>query len=407
MKKLLILFFLLITMPSFCQNVPNVSTQELLDYSMDLGVRKVVKRIPEIQIPGQLPNRKFFGNLTTDTLVKASANLVLSSTNLINAFALKANLASPTFTGTVSGISKGMVGLGNVDNTSDLSKPLSTAAISAFALKANLVSPVFTGNVGIGISSTSSRLNVVSETNNIAYFRDNSTSSEVFITGSGTQSIFNFGNRPLQIQFNSSPHLTFDTGGNLGIGTTTPAYRLSVNGITNTNQLIVNNAVNNGNTFQVTGNSSFAGNVGIGTSSPVSKLNISSNYGTSEIFNLLQLTNLGTPNNGDIAGIGFSAGESTQYGVKGSIGFTRTATYGIGALTFYTNNSYTNQSVSSANERMRISADGKIGIGTTNPTSKLQVVGLPTYADNTTATNAGLTAGAFYRTSTGVLMVVF
>jgi len=48
-----------------------------------------------------------------------------------------------------------------------------------------------------------------------------------------------------------------------------------------------------------------------------------------------------------------------------------------------------------------------VGIGTTAPTSKLQVVGLPVYADNASATSGGLTAGAFYRTSTGVLMVVY
>jgi trimeric autotransporter adhesin len=50
---------------------------------------------------------------------------------------LKANIESPTFTGTVSGITKAMVGLGNVDNTSDLNKPISTATQAALALKAN------------------------------------------------------------------------------------------------------------------------------------------------------------------------------------------------------------------------------------------------------------------------------
>lgn len=50
---------------------------------------------------------------------------------------LKAPLASPTFTGTVSGISKAMVGLGNVDNTSDANKPVSTATQTALDLKAN------------------------------------------------------------------------------------------------------------------------------------------------------------------------------------------------------------------------------------------------------------------------------
>jgi hypothetical protein len=50
---------------------------------------------------------------------------------------LKANIESPTFTGTVSGITKAMVGLANVDNTSDLNKPISTATQTALDLKAN------------------------------------------------------------------------------------------------------------------------------------------------------------------------------------------------------------------------------------------------------------------------------
>jgi hypothetical protein len=50
---------------------------------------------------------------------------------------LKANLASPTFTGTVAGINSTMVGLGNVNNTSDISKPISTATQSALDLKVN------------------------------------------------------------------------------------------------------------------------------------------------------------------------------------------------------------------------------------------------------------------------------
>jgi len=57
----------------------------------------------------------------------------------------KAPSASPTFTGTVSGIDKTMVGLGNVDNTSDANKPVSTAAQTALDLKAPLASPALTG----------------------------------------------------------------------------------------------------------------------------------------------------------------------------------------------------------------------------------------------------------------------
>jgi hypothetical protein len=54
---------------------------------------------------------------------------------------------------------------------------------------------------------------------------------------------------------------------------------------------------------------------------------------------------------------------------------------------------------------MAIKTSGDVGIGTTNPTAKLQVVGLAEYADNAAALAAGLTVGAFYRTG-DVLKVV-
>ena len=51
---------------------------------------------------------------------------------------LKANISSPTFTGIVGGISASMVGLGDVNNTSDLSKPISSLTQAALDLKANI-----------------------------------------------------------------------------------------------------------------------------------------------------------------------------------------------------------------------------------------------------------------------------
>ncbi|MHA8083725.1 Lcl domain-containing protein [Aquirufa sp. A-Brett2-15D] len=48
-----------------------------------------------------------------------------------------APIASPTFTGTVSGITKSMVGLGSADNTTDAAKPISTATKAALDLKLN------------------------------------------------------------------------------------------------------------------------------------------------------------------------------------------------------------------------------------------------------------------------------
>jgi hypothetical protein len=55
--------------------------------------------------------------------------------------------------------------------------------------------------------------------------------------------------------------------------------------------------------------------------------------------------------------------------------------------------------------RFVIHPNGNVGIGTTGANSKLAVVGLPVYANNSAAITGGLAAGDFYRTSTGVLMV--
>jgi hypothetical protein len=69
------------------------------------------------------------------------------STAAVSALAAKAPLASPTFTGTVGGITKSMVGLTNVDDTSDINKPISTATQNALNAKAPLANPTFTGTV--------------------------------------------------------------------------------------------------------------------------------------------------------------------------------------------------------------------------------------------------------------------
>ena len=82
---------------------------------------------------------------TTNVHGIADTSALATKSYVDTANALKANLASPTFTGTVAGITKSMVGLGNVDNTADSAKPISTAAQTALDLKAPLASPALTG----------------------------------------------------------------------------------------------------------------------------------------------------------------------------------------------------------------------------------------------------------------------
>jgi len=82
---------------------------------------------------------------TTNVHGIADTSALALTATVNTALALKAPLASPTFTGTVSGITKSMVGLGNVDNTADTAKPVSTATQTALDLKAPLASPALTG----------------------------------------------------------------------------------------------------------------------------------------------------------------------------------------------------------------------------------------------------------------------
>jgi hypothetical protein len=95
--------------------------------------------------PNNTPTKAHVGLANVDNTSDAQKPV---STAQQTALDLKAPLASPTFTGTVSGVTKSMVGLANVDNTSDAQKPVSTAQQTALDLKANLASPTFTGTVG-------------------------------------------------------------------------------------------------------------------------------------------------------------------------------------------------------------------------------------------------------------------
>ena len=77
--------------------------------------------------------------------------------SIADALALKANINSPTFTGTVGGITKAMVGLGNAENTSDFDKIISN--LTQIALNAKMARTDYA--VGIDVVGTKNGSNVV------------------------------------------------------------------------------------------------------------------------------------------------------------------------------------------------------------------------------------------------------
>jgi hypothetical protein len=149
---------------------------------------------------------------------------------------------NPTFTGTVSGITKSMVGLGAVDNTSDAEKPVSTSTQAALDLKANLSGPTFTGTTTtaeltatgaitasasgvVFTDGTQSKMGVQSLTPIKTAVAANTT-----LDALGTDA----NTRDTLVPISGAYSVTFDTTGNAkyGIGTSIDFYQSSGTGAT-------------------------------------------------------------------------------------------------------------------------------------------------------------------------------
>jgi hypothetical protein len=175
----------------------------------------------------------------------------------------KAPLASPTFTGTVGGITSAMVGLGSVNNTSDAGKPISTATQTALDDKAPLASPTFTGTVTIpnlivnGTTTNINSTNLVVEDKNIV-LGDVATPSDTTADGGGitlmglTNKTFNWVD--LTDSWTSSEHVNLASGKLLKIaGTTVLTHNTLGSGVVNSSLTSVGTLANLTVTAAITG----------------------------------------------------------------------------------------------------------------------------------------------------------
>ncbi|TSD04967.1 MAG: hypothetical protein Greene07147_884, partial [Parcubacteria group bacterium Greene0714_7] len=193
-----------------------------------------------------------------------------------------------------------------------------------------------------------------------------------------------------------SERLRITSAGNVGIGTTTPAGKLSIAGnsssvpgifyqLTGGAESLVWQTTGSNNAYgwkliqdeSVTGNQTLRrrvagtdydvmtwsrgdGNVGIGTTTPVDKLQVYSSSNSLQIPVRITNDNGGT----GVAALGFgvyssSLGDASAF--KAGIGLVRNNSQGMGDLAFYNRNSADTSTFTTSDERMRITSAGNVG----------------------------------------------
>lgn len=219
-----------------------------------------------------LPSTTSIGNVSDTEIatlngvtsaIQTQLDAKLESTTAASTYA---PIASPTFTGTVNGVTKSMVGLANVDNTADTAKPISSATQTALDAKANLAGgATFTGTVVL--PSTTSIGNV--------------SATEIGYVDGVTSSI--------QTQINTKA-ASADVSAHTSATT-------SVHGISDTSQLAYKNAANQ--TF--TGNMEVDGNLVVDGDFTVNGTNFSASA-TSIVIedNIVQLAHQNAANTVDL-----------------------------------------------------------------------------------------------------------
>ena len=345
----------------------------------------------------------------------SSGNVGVGTASPSAKFEVVGNVKATSFTGSFSG---------------SVSAPGSTTQIvynSGGALAADSGLVYSGSNVGIGISSPTEKLHIVSSATGNQFGRITATDStasaawvaqndqgdnvvyRVFGSGvSGTQmgnalgrsasllanlggsGVFllgTFSNTDFILGTNNTERMRILSSGNVGIGTTNPIYKLQVAGSTYVNggTLFLDSGeyIRWGNSAQgirgvndtslefVAGSStrmyvSASGDVGIGTTSPGLKLDVVSGASGNPVLRLQSTDTNGYSgahlysSAGTLTGhFGWANGSSSALSDKMYFG-----TIVNKPVVFTTNDA----------EKVRIAADGNVGIGTTNPAYKLDVV---------------------------------
>jgi hypothetical protein len=250
-------------------------------------------------------------------------------------------------------LNKAVVGLTNVDNTSDANKPVSTATQTALNLKANLASPTFTGTVTLPTDVVIS---------------GSSSGDAVRITQTGS------GNA-LVVEDSANPDATpfvINSSGQLFIGKTS-----SEDTGLRTIDIISNggaSVANNGNIRSIRCADEVTGII----------YSQGRTRGSAQTQTIVQADD-------SLGNFVWSGYDGVDQIVAARISSLVDGTPGANDMPGRLEFSTTSDGAATPTERMRITSSGNVGIGTTSPNSKLHIAGDLTVSSATVATSA--TAG--------------
>jgi hypothetical protein len=295
------------------------------------------------------------------------------------------------------------------------------------------------GNVGIGTTNPSAALHIkASSLGQEGLIVENSLGNQTAHIGHLTDGTAYFkladatGQNHTLLRDNSDSYLNA-LGGNVGIGTTNPSAKLEINSGTNDASLRLvstdpyvdikmsdDTTTDDGVRISNKGDDLLlqrtGGNVGIGTTSPEAKLEILNGSSTTNVDALTFKWEHSNQTTGIEQRIKWRFGDDTTSNAFSSpsayIGVGKEGAYTIeGNRKAYISFGTENGSGYTASEKMRIAANGNVGIGTTSPNATLDIQGTAKLngADLATVDQLGgggiwaeNTSGAYYNGNVGI-----